>query len=177
MKWLFISYTVPSHPSKARVYVWRELKKIGAINYQTIWVLPYSKDSLEKAHALEKIIEKYGGQALLVEGKVLNNDDEGKIINAFIDARNKEYLELIDKCEDFFKEISFEIKRKNFIFAEVEENEEELDKLKTWLKKIEKRDFINAPLRKEAIEKIKKCSKLFEEFSTTVYKETQGKKT
>lgn len=40
-------------------------------------------------------------------------------------------------------------------------------------KKIEKRDFVNAPLKKEAIEKIKKCIRLFDEFSKRVYKESQ----
>jgi len=173
MKWLFISYTVPSNPSKARVFIWRELKKLGAINYQTVWVLPYSKEVIDKFHNLEKIIESHGGQALLVEGKVLNREDEEKILNAFVEARNKEYKEVIEKCEDFFKEISFEIERQNFIFAEVEENEEELEKLKAWLKKIERRDFVNAPLKKEAIERLRKCTKLFEEFSKRVYKEAQ----
>lgn len=173
MKWLFISYTAPSNPSRVRVFIWRELKKLGAINYQTVWVLPYSKELLDKIQSLREIIENYGGQVLLLEGKILHRDDEDKILNAFIDARNKEYQEIIDKCEDFFKEISFEIERQNFIFAEVEENEEELDKLKTWLKKVEKRDFVNAPLKKDAVEKLKKCTKLFEEFSKRVYKESQ----
>ncbi|GAB5047202.1 Chromate resistance protein ChrB [Thermodesulfovibrio sp. TK110] len=173
MKWLFISYTSPSNPSRARVFIWRELRKLGAINYQTVWVLPYSKEIIDKVQNLQKFIENYGGQALLVEGKVLNKQDEDKILNAFVDARNKEYKEVIEKCEDFFKEISFEIERQNFIFAEVEENEEELEKLKAWLKKVEKRDFVNAPLKKIATEKIKKCIRLFEEFSKRVYKESQ----
>ncbi len=170
MKWLFISYTVPSNPSRARVFIWRELKKLGAINYQTVWVLPYSKEILDKAQSLREIIENYGGEVFLLEGKILNSDDEKKIINVFIDARNKEYREIINKCEDFFEEISNEIERQNFIFAEIEENEEELEKLKKWFKKVEKRDFVNAPLKKEAIEKLKKCTKLFEEFSKKVYK-------
>jgi len=173
MKWLFISYTVPSNPSRVRVFVWRELKKIGAINYQTVWVLPYSPEILNKVQNLKKVIESYKGEILLIEGKVLDKKDEESIINAFISARNKEYEELIEKCEDFFKEISFEIERQNFIFAEVEENEEELEKLKTWFKKIEKRDFVKAPLRKEAAEKIKKCVRLFEDFSKRVYQENQ----
>lgn len=176
MKWLFISYTVPSTPSRARVFVWRELKKLGAINYQTFWVLPYSKEMIKKLQNLEKTIEIYGGQFLLIEGKVVNREDEEKIVNAFTEARNKEYQELIEKCEDFFKEISFEIERQNFIFAEVEENEEELEKLKTWFKKIKKRDFVNAPLREKASEKLKKSIKLFDEFSKRVYKESQKEK-
>jgi len=51
--------------------------------------------------------------------------------------------------------------------------EEELEKLKTWFKRVEKRDFVNAPLKKQAMDKLKKCTRLFEEFSKRVYKEAQ----
>ena len=51
----------------------------------------------------------------------------------------------------------------------MEENEDELEKLKQWQKKIEKRDFLGAPLRKTAMEKIKQCEKVFEDFALKVY--------
>jgi len=80
MKWIFVSYTVPANPSRARVFIWRELRKLGAINYQTVWVLPYSKDISDKIQNLKKVIENCGGQALLVEGKVSNKQEEEKVI-------------------------------------------------------------------------------------------------
>ena len=159
MKWLFFSYSLPTEPSKARVYIWRQLKKLGAVNYQSVWVLPHSKERIEDLNKLMESIESYKGESLVIEGKSLTNSQEERINKAFIDSRNEEYQELIEKCEDFFKEIDFEIERKNFIFAEVEENEEELEKLKQWLKKVAKRDVLDVPIRKEAVEKIKSCEK------------------
>lgn len=176
MKWLFFSYSLPAEPSKARVYVWRQLKKLGAINYQTVWVISHSRESINELMKLIETIEGYKGEGMLIEGKSLDKSQEERIQKAFMDSRNEEYQELIEKCKDFFKEIKFEIERKNFIFAEVEENEEELEKLKQWLKKIEKRDFVKAPLRKTAIEKIKECEKLFEDFTQRVYKQSQSKR-
>jgi hypothetical protein len=176
MKWLFFSYSLPSEPSKARVFVWRQLKKLGAINYQTVWVIPYSNESVNELRKLIETIEGYKGEGMLIEGKALDKNQEQRIHMAFIESRNEEYQEVIEKCEDFFKEIKFEIERKNFIFAEVEENEEELEKLKQWLKKIEKRDFVKAPLRKTAIEKIKECEKMFDDFAKKVYEKSQDKK-
>jgi len=175
MKWLFFSYSLPSEPSKARVFVWRQLKKLGAVNYQTVWVIPHSNESVNELRKLIETIEGYKGEGMLVEGKALDKNQEERIHKAFMDSRNEEYNEVIEKCEDFFKEIKFEIERKNFIFAEVEENEEELEKLKQWLKKVEKRDFVKAPLRKTAIEKIKECEKMFDDFAHMVYMHTQGK--
>ena len=175
MKWLFFSYSLPSEPSKARVFVWRQLKKLGAVNYQTVWVIPHSNESVNELRKLIETIEGYKGEGMLVEGKALDKNQEERIHKAFMDSRNEEYNEVIEKCEDFFKEIKFEIERKNFIFAEVEENEEELEKLKQWLKKVEKRDFVKAPLGKTAIEKIKECEKMFDDFAHMVYMHTQGK--
>ncbi len=169
MKYLFFSYSLPTEPSKARVAVWRQLKKLGAVNYQSAWVLPRSKERIADLNNLMEEIRRAKGESMLVEGKAVDKGQDELIRKALVDSRNEEYQEVIEKCEDYFKEIKFEIERKNFIFAEVEENEEELEKLKQWMKKVEKRDVVNAPLRKTAMEKIKSCEKTFEEFARTVY--------
>jgi hypothetical protein len=175
MRWLFFSYTLPSRPSRARVSIWRQLKKLGAVNYQSVWVLPYSNDRVNEVNKLILDIEKWKGEGLLIDGKVLHKDQEERINKAFVESRNEEYREIIEKCNDYAKEIEFEIGRQNFIFAEVEENEEELEKLKQWLKKVEKRDIVEAPLRKEAVEKIKSCEDLFQDFALKVYEHSQVK--
>lgn len=175
MKWLFFSYSLPAEPSKARVYVWRQVKKLGAVNYQSSWILPYSDGHVAALKKLVADITEYNGESLLVEGKTLDKNQEKLIAGVFRESRDEEYRELIDKCEDFFKELAYEIERKNFIFAEVEENEEELEKLKQWLKKIEKRVVDGATLRKTALEKINECEKRFDEFAKVVYLHSQGK--
>ncbi|AFM24857.1 Chromate resistance protein ChrB [Desulfomonile tiedjei] len=175
MRWLFFSYTLPSRPSRARVSVWRQIKKLGAVNYQSVWVLPYSSERVNEVKKLIEDIENWKGEGLLIDGKVLNRDQEDRINREFVESRDEEYREIIGKCEDYAKEIEFEISRQNFIFAEVEENEEELEKLKLWLKKVEKRDIVEAPLREAAAEKIKTCENLFQDFALKVYEHSQLK--
>ena len=175
MKWLFFSYTLPSRPSRARVSIWRQLRKLGAINYQAVWVLPHSAERLGEIRKLIEDIEGWKGETLLIEGKLLNKVHEERVRKAFVKSRDEEYQEIIGKCEDYAKEIQFEINRQNFIFAEVEENEEELEKLKQWLKKVEKRDIVEAPLHKQAIAKIRACEALFQDFALRVYEHIQGK--
>lgn len=168
-KWLFLAYTLPSEPSRVRVALWRRLKKLGAINFEALWVLPHSAKRLAEAQALLAEIERQQGRGVLVVGTVVDKAQEERIREAFVGSRNQEYQELIEKCGDYAKEIEFEIGRRNFIFAEVEENEEELEKLKQWLKKIERRDLVEAPLHREAVEKVAECERLFEDFSRRVY--------
>lgn len=175
MKWLFFSYTLPSRPSRARVSVWRQLKKLGAVSYQSVWVLPHSPERIDELRKLIEDIERWKGDTLLVEGKPFSKDHEERIKRAFSESRDEEYGEIIQKCGDYAKEIDFEISRQNFIFAEVEENEEELEKLKLWLKKVEKRDIVGAPLHKQAVARVKACEALFQDFARRVYEHTHVK--
>ena len=92
-----------------------------------------------------------------------------------MESINEEYGEVIGKCEVFLKDIELEIGSQNFIFAEVEENEVELEKVKHWLKKVGKRDYIKPLLHKTALQKVKQCEKSFQDFAHRVY-EAQGSK-
>ena len=176
MKWIFFSHRLPPKPSKLRVYVWRQLKKIGAVSYQSVWVIPYMKNLLSDLESLASHIETYGGGSLLIEGKPINKAEQDRILKAFLEASTEEYQEIANKCDDFLKEIASEIARRNFIFAEVEENEEDLDKLKNWFKKVEERHLVKNPLRKLAAQKLKLCEKALEDFSLRVYRHAQSKK-
>jgi hypothetical protein len=176
VKWLFFSYTVPAQPSRARVSVWRQLKKMGAVNCLSFWVLPHRVDRIAALEQLASEITAYNGESILIEGKALGHEDEARIKAAMLDAGNEEYGELLHKCDDFLREIEMETKNQNFIFGEVEENEEELDKLKKWLAKIEKRNPTTSPVHKSVLKKIKLCEKALDDFSRAVYDRVHGKK-
>lgn len=169
MKWIFFSYSLPAKPSKARVFVWRQLKRLGALSYQSFWILPSSPERVSEMKKLCEGISGLHGEALIIEGKVLSTDQEERIRKIFVESRDEEYQELIYKCDEFFTEIQEEIEAENFIFAEVEENEEELEKLRVWLKKIERRDVLGASKRKAASAKVKSCEGVFEDFARRVY--------
>src|SRR5256885_13053202 len=47
--WLLLAYKVPREPTASRVYVWRKLKKLGAVALQdAVWVLPHTPQTLEQ---------------------------------------------------------------------------------------------------------------------------------
>jgi hypothetical protein len=65
--------------------------------------------------------------------------------------------------------LAFKFKNENFIFAEFEENEQELEKLYNWLKKIEKKDFFHCKFKNIITENLEKCQSMLNEFSNQVY--------
>lgn len=168
-QWLVISYTLPREPSRVRVSIWRKLKKIGAVNIQqSLWFLPLSEENESVFRGIEKEVEKNGGEAVLLSSAA-DDDNNKAIIDKFNEARNEEYGELLEQCGDFFKEIEKETERKNFTFAEIEENEEELGKLKNWYHKIETRDVFRASLGSKSKETLSECKEALDGFCSRVY--------
>lgn len=168
-EWLVINYTLPREPSKARVSIWRKLKKIGAVSIQqSMWILPLSDQNYSFLNEIKDEVIKNNGEAFVMMSSA---DEDGKkiIVEQFNAARNEEYAELLEQCEEFFKEIDKEIARKNFTFAEIEENEEELNKLQEWFLKISARDFFNALSGERAKSILLKCAEILEDFCNKVY--------
>jgi len=61
-------------------------------------------------------------------------------------------------------------------FAEIEENEEELGKLKEWYEKIKARDFFTASLREKSKSTLSECADTFKYFVTGYMILTAGHK-
>lgn len=176
MKIIVLSYSLPTKPSKARLHVWRQLKKIGAVNVESLWVVPHSKDKLVELQNLVKDIQGFNGTGMLLIGKPAEARDEERIKATLSESSNEEFTELAGVCDKFLAEIESEIAKENFIFAEVEENEEELEKIKKWYDKILKRSVYESPLRKAIVDKIKSCESSFDRFSKIVFDRINSEK-
>lgn len=169
-KFIFISYSLPAEPSRIRVYVWRWLKKEGALNMQqSLWLLPDTDRNRKIAEDIKGSIEKDGGSVYIVSGQFIHGEEN--IICKFSDDRDSEYKELLEYCEKFHKEMKDETGRKNFTFAELEENDEEINKLCGWYDKIKLRDYFNSHSGQIAEKEIELCRKELDEFTARVYQQ------
>ncbi|MCZ8548159.1 hypothetical protein OOJ09_28620 [Mesorhizobium qingshengii] len=83
--------------------------------------------------------------------------------------RDEEYKELISKCEAYELEIAEETRVRHFTYAELEENEQEVAKFKTWFAKIEKNDFYTAPLAQVAREWLTTCESIMDAYAHNVF--------
>jgi len=167
--WLAINYNLPREPSRARVSIWRKLKKCGAESIQqSLWILPLNDKNQGLLDEVKAEVLQNSGEAFLMTLSV-EDDGEKIIFQKFNASRNEEYSELLEQCNAFFEEIDKEISRENFSFAEIEENEEELIKLRQWYEKINARDVFGAPLREKALSALSKCAAALDDFCNRVY--------
>jgi hypothetical protein len=164
-------YQVPSQPSAARVGIWRELKRIGALYLQqSVCILPNTEPLLTSLQRITERITELGGTYHLLPIHELPEAEETKIIEGFIAQSNLQYDEIIENCEiNFTKEIEFETFRQNFTYAEAEEIRQELDKIRRWYDRVVERDWFGAARRDEALRWIEQCERLLEEFEEKVF--------
>jgi hypothetical protein len=175
-EWLMLNFTLPKEPSRVRVSVWRKLKKYGSVSIgQSMWLLPLSDKNIGIFNEISNEITQNNGNAYIVKADFIDTVSSNDVVSMFNKARDEEYKEFLGKCEDFFGEIEKETARENFSFGELEENEEEFNKLAEWFKKIAVRDFFNAPQKAVSEQKLGKCKQLLDEFSDKVYESNEDR--
>ena len=168
--WLVLIYRVPPEPTRLRSTVWRRIKSLGAIYLQnSVAALPASPAAERSLRKLRREILDMSGTAVLLSATVLAG--EAEVRNAFQAARNDEYEEIVDKCEDFLGQVQKEYDENHFTYAELEENEVDLVKLRSWLAKVVERDAFGANGRAATEQAIEACEQSLEAYAARVYAE------
>lgn len=171
--WLLLVYRVPREPTRLRASVWRRLKSIGAVYLQnSVAVLPQSTSHERALRSLRKNIGELGGTAQLMRCEVLAGADD--VVATYNAARDEEYEEIIDRCRGFQAEIDKETAAEKFTYAELEENDEDLTKLRGWFDKVRLRDSLGADRRTAAEEALQDCSAALDAFADQVYLAEDG---
>jgi hypothetical protein len=154
--------------------VWRRLRGAGAIYLQnSVAALPATPAAERLLRGLRKeIVGEMSGQAQVLRATAL--DGEAEIVAAFKAARNDEYEEIIDRCKDFLAEIEGNTKTEHFTYGELEENDEDLNKLRGWHAKVVGRDAFSASGAKETAEALEACTKALDDFAARVYEADHG---
>jgi len=98
--WLLLHYKLPTDPSAPRVYIWRKLKRLGAILFQdTVWVLPRTARTLEQFQWLSAEIIEMGGEAALWESTPVLTGTIEALTALFQEQVNDGYRGLLAQLE------------------------------------------------------------------------------
>ena len=166
-------YRMPTKPTSARVAVWRQLKKMGAVYLQqSVCVFPETPSIRRELQPILKKLESSGGSYHLMTLGRLSTEEREKLISEFREQTAKHFQEIIENCEvNFQKEIEFETFRKNFTYEEAEEIRIEFEKIVNWYERVSVRDWFGAPNRDDAREWLARCERLLEGFEERVFEE------
>ena len=73
------------------------------------------------------------------------------------------------ECDKFDTEIDKEIRIKKFTAAELDEEEQNLERLQRWFRELRNRDLFRAPSHDQAERRLKECVERLEDFAEHVY--------
>jgi hypothetical protein len=142
MEWLLFTYWLPPKPSRKRVFIWRQLKKIGALSTEGGgWIVPKREPFSTNIADITHSVEEMGGTTNLYIVTHFNEAQEQRAIDKFQKEREQEYSEIITECQKLLKHIERERLVGQFNIEEVEELEGDLEKVKRWYSEAKKRDF------------------------------------
>jgi hypothetical protein len=164
--WVVILYDVPSEPSKLKVRVWREFKKLGAIYPQmSLCILPNNDENIVKLDEIFRLIFSEG-KFIKITTNELDKNEHDKLLEMYRKERDKQYDEIVEECQEFIDENNLNIKNNKFTQEEVDEMEEVLDGLYRWFGKALSLDWIDeSPKILQLRELLKKCQESMDNFA------------
>jgi len=96
--WLLLHYKLPAQPSALRVYVWRKLKRLGAILLNDmVWILPDTPRTAEQFQWLAAEIQEMQGDVNVWRSNLMMGLQEETLIEQFQEQVDREYKELQKK--------------------------------------------------------------------------------
>jgi hypothetical protein len=90
--WLLLIHQLPPEPAYLRVKIWRQLQSLGAVSLKnSVYVLPSRDETREDFQWLLRMIVAEGGEATLVEARIVDGFTDQELEALFQTARDTDY--------------------------------------------------------------------------------------
>src|SRR5919198_5814502 len=90
--WVVLVYKIPREPAAGRVYVWRKLKRLGALLvHDAVWLLPDTPWTREQFQWLAVEIRELGGEALVWESRMVLPGQDEALVQQFVAEVDEAY--------------------------------------------------------------------------------------
>ncbi len=161
---------LPADPSRHRVAVWRELRRVGALMLgQGVWAVPTTPAFTQGVERAVKLARRGDGEVVLLDAAGRDEANSARLEALFTAARQAEWAEFISECGKYEAELDKEIRTQKFTLAELDEEEQSLERLRRWYRDIKLRDLFGAPAAVEAEQRLKHCAERLEDYADRVY--------
>jgi len=96
--WLLLIHQIPPKPNYFRVKIWRRLQKLGAVGIKnSVYALPASDQAVEDLNWVLREIVEGGGDASLVEARLVEGLNDEQVKEMFRAARDADYQAIAEE--------------------------------------------------------------------------------
>src|SRR3989442_1354944 len=100
---------LPTGPSRHRVAVWRELRRIGAIPVSGgVWTAPAAPVFATGFDRVAELVHRADGQMLMLDAAPRDEAGRASLTGEFNAARAEEWTEFVSECDKYEAEIAKE---------------------------------------------------------------------
>ena len=161
---------LPAGPSRHRVAVWRELRRVGAIPVSGgVWAAPAAPVFAEGLDRVAELVRRADGQVLMLDAAPRDEQSRASLVGEFNAARAAEWSEFTSECDKYEAEIAKERRIGKFTVAELDEEEQSLDRLRRWFRELKARDIFAVPEGVRAEDQLKRCAEALDGYADEVY--------
>jgi hypothetical protein len=175
MEWIVLLFRVPAEPSRHRVAVWRELRRTGAVSVgQSAWLAPSAPAFADGITRAVQLVQGAGGEAIVLDARGRQPADSERLAELYTAAREAEWVEFVAECGKYSTEIDKEIATGKLTLAELDEEEQSLERLRRWYRELRLRDVLGAPSAVGADQRLKECEVKLEDYTQRVFQVVAG---
>jgi hypothetical protein len=155
--------------------LWRELRRSGAIPLgQAVWAVPDLPALQPLLERLNDLVGAGNGTLLLLSARGFAGRDVARLEQLYAAAREEEWAEFDADCRKYLAELDKEERLGKYTLAELEEEEQSLDRLRRWYRELRSRDLLGIPATTDSAAMLKQCEEQFEAYAHHVYAALSG---
>jgi hypothetical protein len=169
-RWLVLLARLPAEPARHRMALWRELRRSGAVPLgQATWAVPDLPAVRPLLDRLAAVVEAAAGSLLVLAANGYAERDAARLEQLYAEAREMEWSEFHADCGKYLAELEKEERIGKYTLAELEEEEQSLDRLRRWFRELRSRDLLGVPATIDSTTDLKLCEERFEIYAEHVY--------
>lgn len=173
--WLVLLTRLPTEPARHRMALWRELRRGGAVLVgQSAWALPDLAAVRPVVERVRELAAGGGGEVLVLHATGYDDAAAGRLQSLYEAEREREWAEFVADCGKYLAELDREEAIGKFTLAELEEEEQSLDRLRRWYRDLRARDLLGTAAALQADQQLKECVSRLDGYAERVYAEVSG---
>ncbi|HSD51334.1 MAG TPA: Chromate resistance protein ChrB [Candidatus Methylomirabilis sp.] len=147
-EWVLLVYKIPSHPTRLRAQVWRQLQRCGAMYLQnSVSIVPATSELAENMRWIADEIREMGGESYVFRATTTSPGEEGEIERLFGSASRAQARRLLEALSAVERRV-----RRTGGSQELEEFEDEVRRIRQAALKLRLRSHFPVP-EEEALHK------------------------
>jgi len=115
------------------------------------------------------LVGEHEGEVIALSATAIDQATAVRIRNLYDDARRAEWVEFESECGKCLVELAKEIRNEKFTLAELDEEEQNVDRLRRWHRELRSRDVFDSVDETAVQRRLDRCAVELERFTALVY--------